>query len=347
MNKVLIVDWSPVIYGNLFSATNTVKKDKNIKVSKVDGKYNLDEYKDIVIFKIIEELSMLRNKFDLSQDDEIVIATDTSTKEGYWRKDVWAGYKSKRKKARDDSDIQWDKAFDLFQEINDVLSRCSNFKVLSVPRTEGDDIVFVLSKYLSLKGKEVIIHSSDHDFIQCLEYDKVKFWRTTRSTGMDNSSFYKASATELEDIIMEHVIQGDPGDGFGNIKAYSRFSEDFLKIYPYMKNKELKAYPKRFQIEKQFEEKYDKPAYNHPRYGYKMFLRSKKTVEEIISENPIYELNYKMNRDLALPETIPSWVSKDIIEAYEKPSNKQDYRCLYDFLIENKLFEVTSSIPML
>ncbi len=345
--KILIVDWSPVIYGNLFSATNLIKKDKTIKVNKIDGKYVLEQYKDIVIQKIIEELSTLRNKFELSAEDEIVIATDTSTKEGYWRKDVWKGYKSKRKKARDDSEIQWDKAFDLFQEINEVLKNCSSFKVLSIPRTEGDDIIFVLSKYLSLQGREVIIHSSDHDFIQCLEYDNVKFWRTTRSTGMDNSDFYEASGAELEDIIMEHVIQGDPGDGFGNIKAYSRFSEDFLKAYPYLKGKELQAYPKRFDIELAFEKKYNKKAYNHPRYGYKMFLRSKKTVDEIIKENPIYELNYQMNRDLALPETIPAWVSKEIINMYEKPNPEKKYNCLFDFLMENRLFQVTSRISML
>ena len=340
MKKILIVDWSPIIYGNLFSATNVAKREK---MPKIDGKYNLDLYKDIVIYKIFNEISKLKNQFRLSKDDEIVIASDNS-QGGYWRKDVWAGYKSKRKKARDDSEIQWDKAFELFQEINKILQSCSTFKFLSIPKVEGDDIIFVLSEYLSLEGKEVIIHSSDHDMIQCLEYDNVKYWRTTRSKGLENSSFYEATPSELEDTILEHCIAGDPGDGFGNVKAYSRFSPEFLKVYPQFEGDEKRLYPKRFQIEQAFEQKHNQPAYKHPRYGYKMFLRSKKTIEELLKENEIYKWNYEMNRNLALPETIPSNISKEIIEEYKSAESKYDYNCLYDFLMDYGLFESTSDL---
>jgi len=345
--KVLIVDWSPIIYGNLFSATNTIKKDKGFEVEKIDGKYNLDQYREVVIFKIIEEISSLRYKFQLSKDDEVVIATDTSTKEGYWRKDIWEGYKDKRKDDRDKSDIQWDKAFKLFQEINEILKTCSSYKMISVPRTEGDDIIFVLSKYLSLEGSEVIIYSSDHDFIQCLEYDNVKFWRTTRTQGMELSSWYKAEASELTDIIMEHCIQGDIGDGFGNIKAYSRFSKEFLKVYPQFEGQELRLYPKRYRLDKSFDKKYGVSAYNHPRYGYKMFQRSKKTLDEILEDNEIFKNNYLMNRTLALPEEIPSEISSEIIKEYkqsQKTQNKADYGCLTDWFTENNLFELTANI---
>jgi 5'-3' exonuclease len=341
--KTLIVDWSPVIYGNLFSATNVIKKDKYFDVPKIDGKYDLDKYEDLVILKIFEELISLRNKFNLSPEDEIVIATDTS-KDGYWRKDVWAGYKSKRKKARDDSDVMWDKAFKIFEKINDIINKCTSYKLISVPRSEGDDIIFVLSEYLSLEGKEVIIYSSDHDFIQCLKHQNVQFWRTTRTQGMENSSFYEITDSELEDIIMEHIIQGDSGDDFGNIKQYSRFSKEFLKVFPQLEGKELQAYPKRFQIDVQFEKKYGVSAYNHPRYGYKMFLRSKKTVKEILAENPIYKMNYEMNRRLALPEMIDTNISESILESYHKSNNNRDPECLMNFFMNNNLLDLAGQI---
>ena len=348
--KTLIIDWSPVAYGNLFGATNYIKTDKYIQVEKdQDGKYNLDKYKDIVIQKIVEEIAGLRNKFNLSQDDEIIIATDTSTKEGYWRKDIWAGYKSKRKDQRDKSNIQWNKAFSLFQEILKKLDECTNLKVIQVPRTEGDDIIFVLSEYLQDKN-DVIIYSSDHDFIQCIN-ENVKFWRTTRTQGMENSKFYEATEEEVKDEILNHVIGGDPNDGFYHIKSFSRFSENFLKEYPQMEGKELQAYPKRFQIDEMFKKKHSKTgekvsAYNHPRFGYKTFKKGKKSLKEILKLNPIFEMNYKMNKTLALPENIPQEIKEKIINSYER-DHENDVGCFIEYLTEMGLFDLTSLVYLM
>ncbi len=345
--KTLIIDWSPVAYGNLFSATNYIKTDKYIQVEKDEnGKYNLDKYKDIVVQKIIEEISSLRNKFNLSQDDEIIIATDTSTKEGYWRKDIWAGYKSKRKDERDKSNVQWDKAFVLFQEVLEKLDKCTNLKVIQVPRTEGDDIIFVLSEYLQDKN-DVIIYSSDHDMLQCVN-ENVKFWRTTRTQGMENSSFQEISKEEVKEIILDHIIGGDPGDGFYHIKSFSRFSDKFLKEYPHLEGKELQAYPKRFQIDQMFKKKHGEKvsAYNHPRYGYKTFKKSKKTLKEILKTNPIFEMNYQMNKELALPENIPDEIKEQIIKSYER-EHGNDLGCFIEYLTDLGLFDLTSLVYLM
>ena len=339
MKKHILIDMSPLLYSNLFSATNTARKEH---IKKIDGKFNLDEYKDVVIFKIFDELSKIKTQFDVTDEDEVILAFDNSTG-GYWRKDIWPGYKSKRKKARDDSEIQWDKAFDLFKEIRETLTNCSSFKCISINKVEADDIIFVLSKHFSLIDEKSIIVSVDHDFIQCLEYDNTEFYRTKKSQGKE-SEYYEATAAELEDIILEHCIAGDPGDGFFNIKSYSRFSEDFLKIYPQFEGEEKRLYPKRFEINQAFEDKHNKSAYNHPRYGYKMFLRTKKTIDEILDENEIYKWNYEMNRKLALPESIPSEISKEIIDTYKESSNEMNYQCMYDFLMKYSLFESTSNI---
>jgi hypothetical protein len=339
MKKNILMDMSPLLYSNLFSATNEAKK---MGVKKTDGKYHLDEYKDIVIYKIFDELSKIKTQFDLTSEDEIILAFDNS-KGGYWRKDVWAGYKSKRRSARDDSNIQWDVAFELFQEIRELLDNCSSFKCISIDRVEADDIIFVLSKHFSLMNEKTIIVSVDHDFIQCLEYDNVDFYRTKKSQAKE-PEYYEATPSELTDIILEHCIQGDPGDGFGNIKAYSRFSKEFLKVYPQFEGDEKRLYPKRFEIENAFRQKYNQEAYNHPRYGYKMFLRSKKTVEELLEENEIYAWNYEMNRRLALPDEIPSEISEQIIKAYEKAKSEYNYSCLYEFLMKYNLFESTTNL---
>ncbi len=339
--KIAILDMSPILYGNLFSATNYAKNNKIKKDD--DGKYILEEYKDVVIQKIIEELAGYKNKFEV---DELILAFDTPTKEGYWRKDIWEGYKSKRKDQRDKSNIQWDEAFELFQELKNKFDNCSNSKVISVPRAEGDDVIFVLSEYLS-KNNKVIISSSDHDFLQCVS-DNCKFWRTTRTQGMEKSDFCYVTKEEKEDIIQEHIISGDDGDGFGHFKQYSRFSEEFLEKYPQYKNKELELYPKRFKIQEMFKKKYgeDAKAYNHPRFGYKSFKKSKKELKNVLKENKIFEMNYQMNKKLALPEYIPQEIKEQIINNYEREHNN-DSNCFDDFLIKNKLFELTSLSALL
>ena len=347
--KVILLDFSPTAYGSLFSATKIIKTDPVLKkqVKKDEnGKWNLDQYRDIVIEKIITEIAHLRGKFDLKEDDEIVICTDTSTKEGYWRRDIWAGYKSKRKDDRDKSDIQWEKAFPLFQEVLDKLDECSKNKVIRTPRTEGDDIIFVLAPYLEEEGCEVIIFSSDHDMIQCVT-ENTKFWRTTRTKGMENSEFYQVTPEELVDVVEEHVIGGDPNDGFYHIKSYSRFSKDFLGFYPHLEGKELSAYPKRFQLEKAFRDKTGKEAYSHPRYGYKTYKRGKKSLQEILDENPIYQMNYELNEKLALPQNIPVGISKHIIRDYQKAKSNGDFGCLTKWFTDYGLIDLIGEVNQL
>jgi hypothetical protein len=111
-----------------------------------------------------------------------------------------------------------------------------------------------------------------------------------------------------------------------------------------MKGKEKEAYPKRFKIEKYFEDKYNKKAYSHPRFGYKSFKKSGKSVEDLLNENEIYRWNYEMNKKLALPEFIPDDLRTQIIDTYKQSNSTQNYSCLYEYLMKYNLFEVTSSI---
>jgi hypothetical protein len=330
---------SPLLYGALFSATSDIKKYESIP--KENGKYILSHYDDIVKYKIFEELSIIKTTHNA---DEVVLAFDDS-KGGYWRKDIWEGYKSKRKDVRDKSDIQWEEAYPIFEEVHELLDKCSSYKCIKVPRTEADDVIFVLSQFFSIEGDKTVIVSSDHDFIQCLKYPGVEFYRT-KKTQMKDPEFYKATGSELEDIVMEHCISGDPGDGFYHIKSYSRFSDDFIEMYPQFKGKEKELYPKRFKIETLFEEKTGKKAYNHPRFGYKTFLRSKSTLNELLNENEIYKWNYEMNRKLALPENISQDIKSKIVKEYKNANSTPDYGCLTKYFTENRIIELIGKVSM-
>ena len=342
MARKLIFDFSPCLYGSLFSATNVVKNQGAplIQKEKYDcPKFHYD-YHEIVAFKIFEEIIDLKARFSV---DEVIVAVDNSSG-GYWRKDYWSGYKYGRKKGRDDSDIEWDEAFKTFEEIKDILKNYTSFKILDVPRAEGDDIGFVLSEYLSDQGDEIILHTIDHDWIYNLKHPGVCYFKDNRTSKKDGC-YVEAEPGELIELELDHLIGGDGGDYIKNVKAYSVFSKEFKEKYPNVK--ELDVWEKRHEIDLAFEQKYGVSAYKHPRYGYKMFLRSKLTVKELLAQNPIYEKNFNLNKTIALPEGIPIEVREKIINAYNEALCEKNPAKLQEYMTKNGMFELVGKIGLL
>ncbi len=337
--RTLIVDFSPILYSNFISASSEMKR--NGLAPNSEGKLDLsaEGYKEIIQYKILEELSDLKFKF---KADEIVIATDNA-KEGYWRKDVYPIYKAKRKDTRDKSDLDWNGAFEIFDIVKDQIDKNTSFKLVNEPKTEGDDCMFVLSEYLSRQGHEVILHSLDHDTVYNLKNQGVKWWRHVKTTKQPGS-YQTVDAGEILELEMKHLIQGDAGDNIKNVKSFSRFSKKFKELYP--DKKEVDVYDKRFQLDEIFENTYGESAYNHPRYGAKTFMKSKKTVEELLKENIIFEKNYMLNRQIALPEGIPVEISSSIIKSYNTVSCSRNTKELQEYFTTSGAFELIGKIGM-
>ncbi len=273
--KTLVVDFSPILYSNFISA-GTEMSGLGLKPDPTTKKLPItSDFKSIIIYKVFEELTTLKYKFGV---DEIVIASDNA-EGGYWRKDVYPIYKGKRKKTRKESNLDWDGAFKVFEEIKEAL-KSTSFKLIDIPKVEGDDVMFVLSEYLSVQNIEVILHSVDHDTVYNLKHQGVKWYRHVK-TARKEGAFQTPTPQEIEEFELIHLIEGDYGDNIKNVKAYSRFSKDFKALYP--DKTEALMYPRRFELERLFLKKYKKEAYNHPRYGYKMFCKTDKTLEEFIN----------------------------------------------------------------
>ena len=336
---------SPILYSNLFSCTTSEKRNG---AKAIDGKIPFT-YKQDLLFKIVEEVVKIKQELD---GQEMILAFDNS-KGGYWRKDFYDRYKYGRSKGRDESDIHWDQAFEVFEEIREVLDDYSTMKVISVERCEADDVAFVLSEYWSdpanNKTNTLILHTLDHDWEHNLIFPNVKVFKT-RKTQRLPGIFSEKTRPELLDSINEHCIAGDPGDGFLHIKSWTKFSDAFLEYYPKFKGKEQEMYDKHHAIEKAFDDKMEllfpdgkklPKAYNHPRFGYKSFKKGKKELYEILDENIIHQKNYERNTKLCLPTGIPQNYRDEIIAQYERPhvSNVQK---LQSYLIKNGLFEMTS-----
>jgi len=328
--KTLIIDFSPIYYRWIFSSTNEAEKVLKLEPEE-NGLLNFDDYKDIFIYRLFDDLSKMRNKFSV---DEVVIATDQKP---YWRSKLWSGYKHGRKTSEDK--IDWIKASKTLNELLDVLENYSSFKVLKIPEIEGDDILFTLSEYLSKDpNNEIILNSLDHDIMYALKYPNVKYWQTKHTSMTKECSFVEISQNEIKTKMFEHCFFGDPGDNIKNIVSYTQFSKEFQEKFPDLTPE--KAYPKRHEIDIKFKEKYGVSAYKHPRFGKKTFYKKQINPKQILEENPIHKWNFELNKKISLPSGIPKEIKEKIIFEYENVETTKNIAKLNEFFMKYGLIEL-------
>jgi len=336
--KTLIVDMSPIFYRWAFSTTTEASKTLNVGD---DGLYNFDEYKDIFIYKVLDYIAKFKYKFEY---DELVLAIDAKP---YWREKLWSGYKYGRQ-TEDKSGIDWKKVKQTQSEIVELLRNHSSFKIIKLKGAEGDDVGFVLSEELSKRGHEVIIKSLDHDWIYNLVHPNVKYWETKHNVKDKQCGWVEFNEAEIENLKFEHCMFGDRGDYLFPVVYYSQFSDEFKAMYPDVT--ELKAYPKRHEIDLAFRKKTGKSAYKHPRMGAKTFKKKMEkegfTIDEFLSRNPIYKLNYELNKKLALPSGIPDEIKQAIINEYDNASSKKNEQALIDYFMKYGAVDLIGLLPL-
>jgi hypothetical protein len=334
----LLVDFSPIWTRFVFNGRKQYINDGGKKNS--DGFYDFNEFKDIVIFNTIEEITSFKYKFKVQ---EIVLAFDTKENGKYWRHDIWSGYKYGRRK---DADIDWKVIQQVQNELKKIFDTLTSWKVVSVPRAEGDDVIFVLSKFLG-KTNNIIVHTVDHDLSQCQELaDNVMVFETKNTCNTKQDAFVcKMTPEEIKELQFNHVVFGDSGDYIKHIKSWSRMSDKFKELYP--SKTALDMYPKRHELDVAFKKKYEVSAYKHPRFGAKTFAKSSDTLEDILDSNPIHRMNYDLNRKLVLPYYIPKNIEDNIINAYLNAKSERDIARLMKYFTENGMFELQGKIGLL
>jgi hypothetical protein len=341
MKKILLVDFSPIWVRFVFNGVNYHKEMGGEKKKELGGIYDFNEYADVVIFNTISEITTFKHKFNV---DEIVLAFDTKEAGKYWRHDLWSGYKHGRRK---DAEFDWKVVHQYQDELKNILDNYSTWKVVSVPRAEGDDVIFTLVPYLDKKDEvqDIIVSSADHDITQCLGLSKkCHFWET-KATAKNKEDAFVNEDIDVEDLRFNHSVFGDRGDYIQHIKAWSKFSKSFREKYPDID--EVSAYPKRYEINEKFKEKFGVEAYSHPRFGRKMFDKSQKSLKEVLKENPIYELNYELNKKLVLSENVPKEIQSEIIATYERANTKRDIQKLMEYFQKLGAFELTGSVGLM
>lgn len=164
-------------------------------------KVKLDE--NLIRHMVLNSLRSYVKQFKQKYGD-IVICCDSKT---YWRKEVYPFYKSNRKKDREKSGFDWNLIFETLNKIRDELKQYFPYKVIDVDGAEADDVIAVLTGRHA-PHEEILILSSDKDFVQLQKYPNVTQYSPIlkRYIKADDPALY----------IKEHIIRGDRGDGIPN-----------------------------------------------------------------------------------------------------------------------------------
>jgi 5'-3' exonuclease len=184
---MIIIDLSQFLISSTFASIGAQKK------------IEIDE--ELLRHILLNSIRAVRVKY--KDFGNVVIACDDTD---YWRKGIFPYYKAHRKKAREESDIDWNAIFKALDKFKAELKEFFPYKVLQVPHAEADDIVAVLTKHYHAEG--VLIASSDKDYQQLQKYPRV--------TQYSPLTKKEINCSYPEQYLMEHTIKGDKGDGIPN-----------------------------------------------------------------------------------------------------------------------------------
>lgn len=185
----VLIDLNQVLISNLMQQIHS------------DPKMKLDE--SLIRHMVLNSLRSYIKQFK-SKYGEVIIACDSKK---YWRRDYFPFYKSNRKKDREKSDLDWTLIFETLNKIRDELKEYFPYKVIDVEGAEADDVIGVLAPRLASKS-EVLILSSDKDFVQLQKYQNVAQYSPILKKYIQ--------VDDPRQYVKEHILKGDRGDGIPN-----------------------------------------------------------------------------------------------------------------------------------
>ena len=200
--SMIVIDYNQTFISNYMAETR----------GRPDVEMNLD----LLRHMILNQIRNYRKRFG-NEYGEVVIACDNRH---YWRRDVYPFYKASRKKSRDSSGHDWSSIFDALHQIRSELDEFLPYPVLDIDGAEADDVIGALAEYsqendmtdhpMFAEAEPFLILSGDHDFQQLQKYSNVQQFSPIKK------KWVKLDGTPQE-VLMEHIISGDKGDGVPNI----------------------------------------------------------------------------------------------------------------------------------
>ena len=158
---------------------------------------------------MLNSLRMYNKKFR-KEYGQMVLACDSSS----WRKEYFPQYKANRRKGREESDFDWAEAFRIMHLVTDEIRENFPYKVIKMDSCEADDIIGTLVQNTQEFGQyeDVMIVSSDKDFLQLQQYPNVRQWSHMQKKELKDSS--------PKVNLMDKILSGDAGDGIPNVLSH-------------------------------------------------------------------------------------------------------------------------------
>ena len=160
---------------------------------------------------ILNSIRMYRKRYKEQYGTNIILACDAGNN---WRRQYYPQYKANRKKSRDASDFDWNKAWTILSQVRDEIKENFPYKVIHIDGCEADDIIGTLVEQTQEFGhhEDVMIVSADGDFKQLQKYNNVKqFSPLTKKEVKDDNPRLN---------LIDKILRGDAGDGVPNVLSH-------------------------------------------------------------------------------------------------------------------------------
>jgi len=189
---MIIVDLNQVCISNL--------------MVQIGNHQNMKLEENLLRHMILNSIRSINSKFS-KQYGKMVIACDSRRN---WRKEVFPFYKANRKKAREDSELDWNEIFLSLNKIREELKEFFPYPVVQVDGAEADDVISTLCHVngTDVGGESILIVSGDKDFVQLQKFVNVEQYDPVKKKFIRNNN--------PNDFLMEHIMRGDRGDGIPN-----------------------------------------------------------------------------------------------------------------------------------
>ena len=351
---MILVDFSSIIHRMMHTSISQVKP------AKVDGKYITADFVGLMKYYIFQELFAIKQEHG-PNFGEIVICLDKSST-GYWRKEVYPGYKARRKRDREESDIDFKEVFAHVDALIDQIKTNLPWRVVEVPTAEADDIMLVLAREFN-GSEKILIHSPDKDMIQAQRNTDQVF----QYSGLTKKWLVPENKHEhMDHWIQEHVCLGDSSDDVPKVVDHTEFTKTFIdwigeRGYNINTPMEFKAAPISNDIKRGLIEDFDiyktdrkgesigvKDIYKDIRFGPSTLVKAiakAGSLDAWLDSHPLYRQNYERNFKLIMEEGIPTEIWNKIVLAYKTAETDYRDKEFEQYLTDNGLQSILLTLP--
>lgn len=287
VGEMIIIDFNQICISNLYA--------------QIGNHTNVEIEPDLLRHMVLNMIRGLRSKFK-DEYGEIIIACDDRN---YWRKEIYPYYKANRKKAREASDMDWNKVFDAFNSIRSELKQFFPYRVIQVEHAEADDIIATLAyeygiQLVTSSDEKIMILSGDKDFIQLQKFANVEQFDPVKKRNI--------TSNDPEQYLFEHILKGDAGDGVPNVLS----NDDVFVVRSRQKPLTKKTVDK-------------------------LSTTPKSEWDAVVARN------FARNKAMIDLSCIPDNIKQQILDKYDEESGK-DRSQLFKYFIKYKLKNLTEHI---